>query len=168
MHFSSCSGRIALFSSASQRKGGQWLLVEHARVSTSQVISAIENLVSLHWGIYLPLDLLTNAHGHECNQGKDTPSVVFLKHEPFILHLLCRSISVRNKLCTCKLHESMKPITKTLSVVRINQRCDVFPCRRHARYSKSRCAVASENQGWCSANARSSWESVHPAQGFFK
>ena len=74
---SSCSGRISLFHTAgsdSALKGtGKWLLALHRTL-----VDADELKQTLHQG------LLSNS--------KEAPSMTLFKHEPFVLHVMCRTL----------------------------------------------------------------------------
>ena len=77
---SSCSGRISIFQTGDtnckkKSRGGGWLLVSHDAVTFDQVCNALQDL-------------------------PQTPGFVFFKFEPFILHVLCRTLPVANALLT--------------------------------------------------------------------
>ncbi|GLD95099.1 hypothetical protein PINS_up003724 [Pythium insidiosum] len=97
---SSCSGRIALFCGVGAAgdesgdhhvitKGGKWLLAEHATVSLPQVQAALADAASQR---------VTDA-----DQSHDGHRLVLFKHEPFILHVVCRDVDAAQALLQCGL-----------------------------------------------------------------
>jgi len=110
---SSCSGRIAIFESPvgadSSSEGGEgvvenandndnnngkghgrWLLTCHGRVTPSQVLNSI--------------DLSSSA-----------PNPILLKHEPLLLHIMCRSIPAASLLLKCALSAGFRESGITMS-----------------------------------------------------
>jgi tRNA wybutosine-synthesizing protein 3 len=81
---SSCSGRIALFVDTAhdderQRgKGGKWLLCAHDEIRIEEVMDALD-------------------------KAQTTPGLVYLKAEPFIMHVQCKSLDD-----ACKFLETAK------------------------------------------------------------
>ncbi|CAI5704989.1 unnamed protein product [Peronospora effusa] len=86
---SSCSGRIALFCGKNAvataaveeengtpsgsdliTKGGKWLIAEHATITFDQLVTALRS---------------SDAH-------KSTSNMILFKHEPFIMHVVCRDL----------------------------------------------------------------------------
>jgi len=83
---SSCSGRITLFQNArGRRKGGEWLLVEHAPVDWEEVWRVLERHVAEHKGT-------VSAGVVEREKEEEKEEDVVFRQEPFILHRECRSL----------------------------------------------------------------------------
>eukprot|EP00750_Incisomonas_marina_P008414 INCI15464.1.p1 GENE.INCI15464.1~~INCI15464.1.p1 ORF type:complete len:1531 (+),score=238.79 INCI15464.1:3380-7972(+) len=88
---SSCSGRICLFESHSsdRGKGGRWLLVNHRLTPFVELKDTL---------------LLAKSERRGADQqaaGSDSgvqQSQVFLKHEPMILHVMCRNLDAARRL----------------------------------------------------------------------
>jgi len=75
---SSCSGRIIIFISGENvKKGCQWILVKHEKVTTED--ESWEKIVNR----------------------KTREGILTLKFEPFILHVQCRGIDAAKKLLQC-------------------------------------------------------------------
>ncbi|CAI5729392.1 unnamed protein product [Peronospora destructor] len=80
---SSCSGRIALFCGKNAvengtqigsnliTKGGKWLIAEHATITFDQLVTALRS---------------PDAHS-------STSNMIIFKHEPFIMHVVCRDLN---------------------------------------------------------------------------
>jgi len=99
---SSCSGRICLFESVNKTKvrdkGGRWLLVNHKNTTHDEVL-------------------------HTLAQEDEFLSQVFLKHEPLILHVLCRDVAAARRLLhvalSCGFRESGMVLGRSKHMVHI-------------------------------------------------
>ncbi|KAJ0409019.1 hypothetical protein ATCC90586_005203 [Pythium insidiosum] len=97
---SSCSGRIALFCGVGAggdesggdhhviTKGGKWLVAEHATVTLPQVRAALA---------------LAAQPAPEQEHPLNSQRLVLFKHEPFILHVVCRDVDAAQALLQCGL-----------------------------------------------------------------
>ncbi|KAL7996395.1 putative tRNA wybutosine-synthesizing protein [Plasmopara halstedii] len=84
---SSCSGRIAVFCGEAATttdsetnsnlitKGGKWLLAEHATITFDQLVAGLHSL-----------------------DGNSGNKMIIFKHEPFIMHVVCRELDSAKKL----------------------------------------------------------------------
>ncbi|KAJ8526187.1 hypothetical protein ON010_g14992 [Phytophthora cinnamomi] len=87
---SSCSGRIAVFcgeaatSSGSEAatdlitKGGKWLIAEHATITFDQLVAALRS--------------------PDANSSTSNMVGIIFKHEPFIMHVVCRDLEAAKEL----------------------------------------------------------------------
>ncbi|KAE8878156.1 hypothetical protein PF005_g22358 [Phytophthora fragariae] len=82
---SSCSGRIAVFCGEAAcseagsdliTKGGKWLIAEHATITFDQLVAALRSP----------------------DANSSTSNMIIFKHEPFIMHVVCRSLDAAKEL----------------------------------------------------------------------
>lgn len=113
---SSCSGRVVLFESAPQR-GGRWRLVQHGTATCAEVRAAI-------------------APGWSAGGGAPEweSSVVSLKVEPPILHVLCRDVAAAKRLLQVALRAGFRESglvlsesTKVMLAIRTTANCLELP-----------------------------------------
>ena len=106
---STCSGRVALFASASAGRGGRWLLVEHRTVTLNEVAAAIGASSSSSDNLLAPPPLPADGSSSSSDR------VVSLKVEPAILHVQCRDSASARKLLALALQSGFRESGLVLS-----------------------------------------------------
>ena len=88
---SSCSGRVALFATFGDAhdRGGRWLLVQHATVTTREVTDALTP--------------------PPAQPAAPPPELVLFKHEPAILHVQCRHLEAAKRLLQACSRPALRP-----------------------------------------------------------
>lgn len=131
---SSCSGRISLYSevdlrppalgqgASRKKKGGCWLFVSHDRLSLPPLASSVIEVLNL--GAF---KIINNVEGAMPTKER----LVYLKFEPFIMHVACRTVECGSLLLKSAIsagfrNSGLVPSTeRTLVAIRSTQSLDV-------------------------------------------